>query len=316
MKRSKLVGQTFGRLTVLSFSHLDSGQRTYWRCQCTCGNTHVGQGHKLTSGELVSCGCYQKERQRESGRQHRTHGHGHGTQAYKAWQSLKDRCLNPKHRQYSEYGGRGITVHEPWITSFETFLADMGEPPEGMSLDRINNNGPYAPDNCRWTTRYVQQNNQRSTHRITAFGRTQSLSDWALEVELPRETLAYRIRYGWPIEEALTIPKGISFFKKGHKSSKRIRITLLHIAERDNWSCHICHQPVTRKNWSKDHLVPVSKGGQPTLDNFALAHALCNRRKATHILPPVNTQLSFFSRSLPPCWTITPTHSSGVPTRP
>lgn len=316
MRFKDITGQVFGRLTILGFSHQDERYKSFWLCQCACGNTHVGQGYKLTSGELVSCGCFQKERQRESGKRHRTHGHGYGTQVYKAWQSLKDRCLNPKHRQYSEYGGRGITVCERWQQSFENFLADMGEPAQGMSLDRIDNNGPYSPENCQWATRLEQQNNRRATHMLTYNDRTQSLSDWITELHLNRPLVLYRLRYGWPIHEAFTIPPGLSLiqgralgrttkvcsacnkekplnhFYAHHARCKRCfmqgkqsppqpkRITNLEIAERDNWTCHICHGTVTRKDWSLDHIIPFTKGGKRVRENLLLAHKLCNQRRS------------------------------------
>jgi len=320
MRFKDLTGHVYGRLTVLGYSHQDKGQKSYWLCKCTCGNTHVGQGYKLTSGELVSCGCFQKERQRETGKLTRKHGHGYGTQAYKAWQSMKYRCLNPAAQGYESYGGRGITVCDRWLQSFENFLEDMGEPPTGKSVDRIDNDGPYSPDNCQWATRLAQQNNRRATHMLTYNDRTQSLSDWVTELQLNRELVLYRLRYNWPVHEAFTVPPGVSlaaalkasrteitccvcgdtkacteFYgnqlrcKKctiaGKKSPPRPkRITNLEIAERDNWLCHICHGTVTRKDWSLDHVIPFTKGGKRVRENLLLAHKLCNQRRGNRLL--------------------------------
>src|SRR6266404_9444036 len=112
------------------------------------------------------------------------HGHSHGdngagTPTYCAWRSMKTRCLNPNTRYYVNYGGRGIKVCERWLSSFANFLADMGEKPAGMSLDRIDVNGEYEHANCRWATMEEQRNNARNTPKVTFEGLTLGLAQWA-----------------------------------------------------------------------------------------------------------------------------------------
>jgi hypothetical protein len=137
----------------------------------------------------------------------RTHGHSPAharSGTYNAWRNMRQRCRNPEHPQYPNYGARGITVCDRW-SSFETFLADMGERPQGLTLERINNDGNYAPDNCVWDTNGVQQRNKRTTHLLTFDGRTLCLKDWAREAGINYSTLRKRItRSGWSVERALT----------------------------------------------------------------------------------------------------------------
>lgn len=134
------------------------------------------------------------------------HG-GSRTQLYKVWASIKDRCTNPKNPQYKDYGGRGITMCPGWLEDFGKFSSYMGPRPDGMTVDRIDNNGPYAPENCRWATRLEQQQNMRTNHNLTFNGKTLSIAGWAREIGMSPNTLYARIlTKGWPIEKALTTP--------------------------------------------------------------------------------------------------------------
>ncbi len=133
------------------------------------------------------------------------HGHtyrGKVSRAYKTWMGLRSRCEYKRHPQYHNYGARGIRVCDRW-RQFENFLADMGEPPEGMSIDRINNDGDYSPDNCRWATIVEQRRNTRINVLLTFRGKEQCVAAWAEEVGLSRKTLQTRLRRGWPVERAL-----------------------------------------------------------------------------------------------------------------
>jgi hypothetical protein len=195
-KKLDLVGQSFEKLLVVS--QADSrGGKTYWNCICECGREKVVRGKELKSGDTKSCGCLVKENST-------THGM-HQTSTYKIWRSMKNRCLNPKNKGYQHYGSRGISVCDRWL-KFENFYIDMGEKPEGMSLDRKNNDGPYSPENCRWATPREQSNNQRSNHLITYQDKTQTLSQWAEELGISRNTLLNRLTSRWTVEKALTTP--------------------------------------------------------------------------------------------------------------
>ncbi len=125
------------------------------------------------------------------------------TRIYRIWSAMKNRCFNPKNKDYPRYGGRGIAVCERWL-KFENFLADMGERPLSMSIDRIDNDGNYEPGNCRWATRMEQQNNQRKNRFFVLNGVTKTLSEWASCLGINRNTLQTRFQRGWPAERALS----------------------------------------------------------------------------------------------------------------
>lgn len=227
-KNTNLVGNTYGRLTVLKFSHKSKAGTIYWSCKCSCGNASVVRTQNLVKEITRSCGCYQREiasnaaidetgnkygrlivvkkSDRRSGnrciywicececgnkyevrsdalrggitrscgclisdstRQRMTvHGHsarGQITSTYRSWQGSIGRCTNPNNPAWEYYGGRGIKVCNSWRESFENFLADMGECPEGYSIDRIDNDGNYEPGNCRWASKTQQSRNSRFT---------------------------------------------------------------------------------------------------------------------------------------------------------
>ena len=156
----KEIGKTYGRLTIRNFSH--SNKINYFNCSCECGNKITTTVYKLKCGHTLSCGCLRKETSMKRGKTKRTHGLAR-TRVYYAWSSMKKRCYTKTSPNYNDYGGRGITVCDEWKNSFESFFADMGHPPVGRSLDRIDNDGIYEPSNCQWRTNKEQANNRRST---------------------------------------------------------------------------------------------------------------------------------------------------------
>jgi hypothetical protein len=133
------------------------------------------------------------------------HGYRH-TPTYQTWIDMRRRCVNPRHRFYPNYGGRGIAVCHEWATSFEAFLRDMGEKPAGKSLDRIDNDGNYEPGNCRWATQAEQSRNRSQSIRLTLDGQTKVLKDWARDIGMHASTLRERLVRGWSAERALTEP--------------------------------------------------------------------------------------------------------------
>jgi hypothetical protein len=124
---------------------------------------------------------------------------------YRSWINMRRRCLDKNHHQYSEYGGRGITICQRW-DDFTLFLSDMGERTSGNTIDRIDVNGPYSPGNCRWANAMVQMNNRRITSRITFQGETLSIREWSTKTGIPRNTLAARLYCGWTAEKILSTP--------------------------------------------------------------------------------------------------------------
>lgn len=158
-----LVGQIYGRLRVIAQAP-NKGKDRRWSCICSCGTTHVASTVCLRHGGTLSCGCARREAWAAIGSANRKHGESRRS-TYYAWHSMLRRCRDPNHKDWSRYGGRGITVDERWL-KYENFLADMGRRPAGLTLDRQDNDGPYAKWNCRWATSAEQRANQRPRIRM------------------------------------------------------------------------------------------------------------------------------------------------------
>ena len=199
----KLEGQKFGRLTVLSKSDKRVKKHVCWVCQCECGKITEVIGSHLLDGSVVSCGCYQKE---QTSKCHKKHGK-HDSRIYHIWCAMKSRCHNPNNQDYKDYGGRGITVCKEWNENFNAFWSWAIENgySNNLPIDRINTNGNYCPENCRWADDYQQANNHRNTLIYNYNGETHSLSEWARMIGISPNTLYCRIViYKWPIERAMT----------------------------------------------------------------------------------------------------------------
>jgi len=205
-----LTGRRFGRWTVLEYSH-SAGvpKKRYWLCKCDCGTVRNVASGDLLSGRSKSCGCLQRE---AAAKAQRKHGHTSTTSVskeWRAWKAMKERCYNPNHKSYIDYGGRGIKVCDRWLHSFENFLADMGEAPTAMhSLDRINVNGDYSPENCRWATATEQARNTRRSFFVVIGGVRKTVAEWAEIVEMRPSTIFKRLARGWTYSQAV-LGKGV-----------------------------------------------------------------------------------------------------------
>ena len=192
-----LTGKKFGRLTVIG---VGSGRgRKSWICKCECGELRNVITNGLNNGSNKSCGCLSTEMLLAKITTHKMTK----TKPYRKWASMKQRCLNPSDKRYHDYGGRGITICKRWL-KFENFYEDMGDAPEGKSLDRIDNDKGYSPDNCRWATYSEQQRNSRNNIVVTYRGETKPLIDWAEQLNIKYSCLAARIKRGWPVERAMS----------------------------------------------------------------------------------------------------------------
>jgi len=195
-----LSGQVFGRLTVLNRAESLSNFAA-WNCQCECGAIKVIRGTALRSGSIVSCGCYNRENHTKHGRRS-SRKNNKSDRTYTSYISMKARVLNPNAHAYENYGGRGIKICESWLNGgFEQFLADMGERPVDKSLDRIDYNGDYSPDNCKWSTREEQAENRRSSILVTFNGETKCISAWARELSVERYAIHSLIKKGKTLDE-------------------------------------------------------------------------------------------------------------------
>ena len=186
MKHSDICGQTFGRLTAVRRVGTYKSGGALWLFACVCGGETITLASHARTGHTRSCGCLWSET-------HTIHGLSHSAE-YQAWAGMLARCNDPSARGWDRYGGRGIRVCERWA-SFENFLADMGAGPSAdLSIDRVNNNGNYEPSNCRWATTEQQSSNRRDNVHLTFQGRTQTLSQWARELQISPAGLHRRLK--------------------------------------------------------------------------------------------------------------------------
>lgn len=202
--RTDLTSRRFGRLTVLAFCYR-KGTNYYWKCVCDCGKERICCAGNLRKKVTTSCGCFRNEQIVKSCG---THGHASNgkTSTYKIWKGIKARTRNPNSQCYTYYGARGIDVCNEWFNSFEAFLRDMGERPEGLTIERVDNNKGYCKENCRWASYAEQGQNKRDTVRLTYKGETKTISEWADTLQVSRRVLEGRYSNGWTVQRILTTP--------------------------------------------------------------------------------------------------------------
>lgn len=200
-------GSVFFWWTVLSAfpnpNPQSNGAIISYLCQCKCGTQREVLAHSLRSGASKSCGCYNRL---VTSKLKRIHGEK-DTPEYQAWKGIRNRCNNPKNKKYYCYGARGIKVCERW-DSFPVFLADMGRrPSSNHSIGRLDNDGPYSPENCEWQLPIQQMNNMQKTIFIKHNGETRTASEWARVLNISPQTLYHRIERGWTGERLFSPPR-------------------------------------------------------------------------------------------------------------
>lgn len=198
-----LTNKSYGRLTVISYSHAKKF-RSFWKCKCTCGTEVIVRSDCLKDGNTQSCGCLPTEINTD-----REYKHGQArTKLYRVWASMKNRCNNPNDYNYKFYGGKGVTYCPKWedYMPFYKWAMENGYR-EGLTIDRIDNDGNYEPNNCRWVSQGEQLLNTSRTKLYTFNGKTQHLKFWAEELGIKEMTLFSRINtLGWSVEKAFTTP--------------------------------------------------------------------------------------------------------------
>jgi hypothetical protein len=206
------VGDRFGRWVVIDIPDLiedryPNGQLHHprWLCLCDCGTRRLVTGGNLLGGHSRSCGCATAE---SAALRFRTHGQA-GTRLHQVWGNMIQRCHNPANERYGYYGGRGIRVCEEWedFAMFRDWALKAGYR-EGLTIERLDNDGDYEPGNCTWTTRQRQARNRRTNRFLTAFGEVKTVADWAEDprCQVGYYTLHSRLGLGWPSQRAISMP--------------------------------------------------------------------------------------------------------------
>lgn len=209
MQSPNLIGQTFGRLKVIRKTSERRSGCVLWLCKCHCGNYVKVTTNDLRNNHTKSCGCYKRERTIEVNSKYHISDKLLQHRLYVVWYKIKERCYNKNEKSYKYYGGRGIKMCDEWRNDFKSFFnwAVNNGYAKGLTIDRIDNNGIYCPENCRWATYIQQQNNRRSCHYVTIGNETKSLSDWCRVYSTSERLVNSRVQRGWDVITALNTPK-------------------------------------------------------------------------------------------------------------
>ena len=213
MKQLNLTGERFGKLVAIKTIGKNKNGGYLWQCKCDCGNEIIANVGNLKNGHTKSCGCLRVDRCKTN---FTKHGLEH-TRLYGIWSDMRLRCYDEKNIAYHRYGGRGITICDEWKNDVKAFYdwATANGYKDSLTIDRIDNDGNYCPENCRWATVKEQASNRRSNILVTHNGKTQTMKKWANEVGTPYKVVWARMqKLGWSAERALTEPVKKGKWKK------------------------------------------------------------------------------------------------------
>lgn len=236
-RKSKLLveGQKFNKLTIVKLDHIEEKQYKkhsfhleYYLCRCECGQEKIILKNQITGGYVKSCGCLLKSKEKIQKLKEHSTTHGFSkTRLYKLWIGIKTRCYNPKRQGFYLYGGRGIKMCPEWEKDFLSFRkwalnngynenAKRGE----YTIDRIDVNGDYSPENCRFISIKEQMNNRRKTTFITYKGQTKPMSEWCKEYGIKINTAHKRIKMGWDLDKVFNEPINQKYIRNGKRNKK------------------------------------------------------------------------------------------------
>lgn len=198
-----MIGQKFNRLTIIGGPYHDKHYHKIVDVKCDCGNEKSTPLNALKSGKTKSCGCLNRESAKARATKHGKASHP----LYSKWLGIKKRCYSQSDKAFCDYGARGIRMCDEWVIDFQQFYswAISNGYSRDLEIDRIDNNGDYSPENCRFVSRKVNANNKRSNRPILYNGMIKNMTQWANELGIPYDVLRYRINAGWPIDKAFQI---------------------------------------------------------------------------------------------------------------
>ena len=205
LNRIDLTGNRYGLLTVLDYKETRNGH-TYWKCRCDCGKIHIAESYNLRSGHTQSCGCRVATIVSETQTRHG----GRFTRLYRIWRNMRYRCNNPRTTNFERYGGRGISVCKEWdntedgFENFRDWALSHGYA-ENLTIDRINNDGNYEPENCKWSTELEQGGNKRNNINISLNGETHNAAEWSRRTGISAKCIRKRYKKGMNAEKILNI---------------------------------------------------------------------------------------------------------------
>ena len=187
--RNDIQGRRFGRLVVLTLDHVADNGDACWLCECDCGRLTIVRRYNLLKGSVQSCGCYAKEKATTHGRTN--------TRLHNIWTTMLQRCANPNHKSYLNYGGRGVFVCDEWHNFEEFYNWSISNGYEDdLTIDRIDTDDGYYPENCRWVDQYVQQNNRRNNRLVTYNNVIHTVAEWATLLNVDYKALWKRVNRG------------------------------------------------------------------------------------------------------------------------